>query len=290
MLARSCAWAARVRYRWRDPGQFAAEGGVPAPRECVPVDRADVLALARLERRGVGDVQQFARGRRTAVLALPCLRELAFLLAHLDRAGGVGIQLRLADALDLVASAVRSRHPAHTELGSQLALRRGSSDALERAEDGADAHGVQGAPFAVAVGAGDPGDLVVDVVLRVAVAAGALQPGRDDQPGGLEPARLAAVGPGAVVAGAGDAGPGLQIVQRGPVGPVQHLLERLLSPGPVRGGPVVSGEAGAALVLPDGGVQDRDGLGERDGHVVIGGGLPGRLGGFAFELDEPFGG
>ena len=30
--------------------------------------------------------------------------------------------------------------------------------------------------FAAAEGAGDPGDLVVDVVLRIAVAAGALQP------------------------------------------------------------------------------------------------------------------
>ena len=156
--------------------------------------------------------------------------------------------------------------------------------------DPAHAHGVQRAPLAIAVGPHDPGDLVVDVVLGVAVPAGALQPGRHDQPGGLEPAQLAAIDPGAVVAGAGDPGPGLQVLQRGPVGPVQHLLERLLPPGPVRGRLLVVGQAGAALVLPQGGVQYRDGLGERDGHVVVGGGLPGRLGGFAFELDEPFGG
>ena len=37
-------------------------------------------------------------------------------------------------------------------------------------------------------------------------------------------------------------------------------------------------------------MQNRDGLGERDGDVVVGGGLPGGLGGFAFEFDEPFGG
>jgi hypothetical protein len=121
---------------------------------------------------------------------------------------------------------------------------------LERAEDGADAHGVQGAPCAVAVGAGDPGDLVVDVVLGVTVPAGALQPGGDDQPGGLEPAGLAAVDAGAVVAGAGDPGPGLQVLQCGAVGPVQQLLELLLPPGPVRGGLLVAGLAGAALVLP----------------------------------------
>ena len=45
------------------------------------------------------------------------------------------------------------------------------------------------------------GDLVVDVVLWVAVPAGALQPGRHDQPGGLEPAGLVLTDPGAVVAG-----------------------------------------------------------------------------------------
>ena len=37
-------------------------------------------------------------------------------------------------------------------------------------------------------------------------------------------------------------------------------------------------------------MQYRDGLGERDRDVVVGGGLPGRLGGLAFELDQPFGG
>src|ERR1700730_21097 len=53
---------------------------------------------------------------------------------------------------------------------------------------------------------------------------------------------------------------------------------------------LVSREAGAALVLADGGVQHRDGFGEGDGDVVVGGGLAGGPGGFAFEFDEPFGG
>ena len=223
-------------------------------------------------------------------LALPRPREFAFLLVHLHGARGVGVHLRLRDAADLVAAPVGARDPRHAELARQLAFHRGGGDGLQGAEDPAHAHRVQGAPLAVAEGPGDPGDLVVDVVLRVAVAAGALQPGRDDQPGGLEPARLAAVDPGAVVAGAGDPGPGLQVLQRRPVGPVQDLLERLLPPGPVRGGLPVSGQAGAALVLPDRGVQHRDGLGERDGDVGVGGGLAGRLSGFAFELDEPLGG
>jgi hypothetical protein len=71
---------------------------------------------------------------------------------------------------------------------------------------------------------------------------------------------------------------------------VQHFLELLFPPGPVGGDLLVFGLAGAALVFPDGGVQDRDGLGERDRDVVVGSGLPGRPGGFSFEFDEPFGG
>ena len=130
----------------------------------------------------------------------------------------------------------------------------------------------------------------MNVILGIAVPAGALQPRGDDQPGGLEPAGLTAVDPDAVVAGSGDPGPCLQVVKSGPVGPVQDLLERLFAPGPVRGCTLVSGLAGAALVFPDRGVQDGDGLGEGDGDVVVGGGLAGGLGGLAFEFDEPFGG
>ena len=224
------------------------------------------------------------------MLALPRLRELAFLLAHLHRARGVRGHLRLRHAADLVAAPVRARYPVHAELTRKLALHRRGGDGLQGAEDRAHAHGVQRAPLAIAVGPRDPGDLVVDVVLGVAVPAGALQPGGDDQSGGLEPARLAAVDPGAVIAGAGNPGPGLQVLQRDPVGPVQDLLELLLPPGPVHGRLLVAAHPRAALVLPQRGVQHRDGLGERDGHVVVGGGLAGGPGGFAFELDEPFGG
>jgi len=71
---------------------------------------------------------------------------------------------------------------------------------------------------------------------------------------------------------------------------VQHLLELLLSLGPVRGRLPVTAQAGAAFVFPDRGAQHRDRLGERDGHVGVGGGLAGCLGGFAFQFDEPFGG
>ncbi len=213
-----------------------------------------------MQRGVVGDAQQLARSRPAAVLELPCLRELAFLLVHLNGPGGKRVHLLLGDAVNLVPAPVRARDPLHAELARQLALHRCRRDGLHGAEDRAHAYRVQGQPLPVAERPGDPGDLVVDVVLRVAVPAGALQPGRDDQPGLLEPARLTSVDPGAVVAAAGDPRPGLQVLQRGPVGPVQDLLERLLPPGPVRSGVLVPGQPGAARVLPDRGMQHRAAL------------------------------
>jgi len=198
--------------------------------------------------------------------------------------------MRLRHAAYLVAASVGARDPVHAELARQLALHRSSGDGLQRAEDAAHAHGVQGQPLAVAERPGDPGDLIVNVILGITVPAGALQPGRDDQPGGLEPARLAPVDPDAVVTAAGDPGPGLQVLKSRPVGPVQDLLEHRLPAGPVRGGLLVACLAGAALVLPDRGVQHRDGLGKRDRHVDVHGGLPGCLCGLAFQLDQPLGG
>ncbi len=93
-----------------------------------------------------------------------------------------------------------------------------------------------------------------------------------------------------MVAGPGDPGPGLKVLQRGAVGPVQDLLEHLLAGGPVRGGLLVPGQASAALVLPDRGVQHRDGLGERNRHVGVDRRLAGGLSGLAFQLGEPLGG
>src|ERR1035441_8502559 len=135
---------------------------------------------------------------------LPRPREFAFLLVDLDGAGGVGVHLRPGDALDLVAAPVGARDPLHAEFARQLAFHRGGGDGLHGAEDGAQAGGVVSAPLAVAEGAGDPGDLVVDVVLGVAVPAGALQPGGDDQPGAQAGGVVSA--PLAVAEGAGDPG------------------------------------------------------------------------------------
>ena len=112
---------------------------------------------------------------------------------HLHGPRGVRVHLRLRDSFYVVPAPVRARDPVHAELARQLAFDCRGGDGLQGAQDRAHADRVQGAPFAVADGAGDAGDLVVDVVLGVAVPAGALEPGGDDQLGGLEPARLAVV-------------------------------------------------------------------------------------------------
>ena len=220
---------------------------------------------------------------------LPRLRQLAFLLVHLHGPRGVRVHLRLRDASDLVAAPVRARHPRHAELARQLTLHRRRGDTLQRAQDRAQARGIQRPPLPIPNGPGDPRDLIVNVILRVAVPAGALQPRRHDQARFLEPARLLPVYPDTVIPGPGDPGPFLQVLQRGPVGPVQDLLEPLLPAGPVGQRPAVSRQPRPARVFPDRGVQHRDRLGERDRHVGVGGGLPGRLGCLPLQLDHPLG-
>ena len=50
---------------------------------------------------------------------------------------------------------------------------------------------------------------------------------------------------------------------------------------------LVTGLPGPAGVLPNRGMQHRDRLGERDGHVGVDGGLAGHLGCLASHLDQP---
>ena len=220
---------------------------------------------------------------------LPRLRQLALLLVHLHGPRGIRVHLRLRDARDLVAAPVRARHPRHAELPRQLTLHRRRGDTLQRAQDRAQARGIQRPPLPIPNGPGDPRDLIVNVILRVAVPAGALQPRRHDQARFLEPARLLPVHPDTVIPGPGDPGPFLQVLQRGPVGPVQDLLEPLLPSGPVGQRPAVSRQPRPARVFPDRGVQHRDRLGERDRDVGVGGGLPGRLRRLPLQLDHPLG-
>ena len=251
--------------------------------------RAVFLAVTRCQRDLLADVQQLALVRRPPVLRRPGLDGGGHPVRNRDRARGVGVHLLLRDALDLVAVAVRARHPRHAELAGQAALGVGRDDGLDRAQDLAQAHGVQRPVLPVPHGLDQPGDLVVDVILRIPVPAGALQPGRHRDQRFLEPARLLAVHPPPVVAGPGHPGPFLHVLQARAVGGLQYLLVLVLNPGPPRRCRLIPGQAGPALVLPDRGMEHRDRLRQRHRHVGVRRRLPGRLRRLPLQLQQPLG-
>ena len=152
------------------------------------------------------------------------------------------------------------------------------------------AEGVRGPPLAVGAGPGDVGDLGVDVQLHVAVAGGVLQPVRDGQVGLVPLAGLAAVDPGVVRAGAGVAGLALEVAEPGVDGLPDHLVDLGDQGGPVLVAVVVAGLAGQAGVLAEGGVEDRDRLGQRQGQVEEQRALAGLLDGLDAQLALAFGG
>ncbi len=80
---------------------------------------------------------------------------------------------------------------------------------------------------------------------------------------GLVPlAGLPAVDAGAVGAGAGVAGLALEVAEPGMDGLPDHVVDLGDQPGPVRVALLVVGLAGQAGVLAQGGVEDRDALGQ----------------------------
>jgi hypothetical protein len=162
-------------------------------------------------------------------------------------------------------------------------------DRLHRAQDLAQAHGVQGPVLAVSHRPHQPCDLVVNMVLRITVPACPLQPRRDRDQRLLEPAGLLAIDPRPVVAGPCHPGPLLHVLQSGPVGRLDDLLVPTLDLAPVGRGGRVARQTSPALVLSDGGVEDRDRLRERDRHVRVDRRLPGRLGCLPLELQLPLG-
>jgi hypothetical protein len=102
------------------------------------------------------------------------------------------------------------------------------------------------------------GDLGVDVQLHVAVAGGVLQPVRYRQVGFVPLAGFPAVDAGAVGAGAGVAGLALEVAESGVHGLPDHVVDFADQPGPVPVPVGVSGLAGQAGVLAQGGMEDRD--------------------------------
>ena len=152
------------------------------------------------------------------------------------------------------------------------------------------AQGVRRPPLAVGGRLGDVGDLGVDVQLHVAVAGGVLQPVRHRQVRLAPLAGLPAVDPRVVRAGAGVAGLALEVAEPG----VHRLPDHGVDLGD-QGGPVlvalpVAGLAGQAGVLAQGGVEDRDRLGQRQGQVEEQRALPGLADGFGPQFALALGG
>ena len=195
-----------------------------------------------------------------------------------------------ADAVDLEAVAVVAGGPLQAE-----PLREGFFEVLgDDRGDGADvlvvAQGVRGAPFAVGARSGGVGDLGVDVQLHVAVAGGVLQPVRDRQVGLVPLAGLLAVDTGVVGAGAGVASLLLEVGEPGVDGLPDHVVDLGDEGGPVLVAFGVACLAGQAGVLAQGGVEDRDALGQRQGQVEEQRALPGFLDGLGAELALALGG
>ncbi len=126
--------------------------------------------------------------------------------------------------------------------------------------------------------------------LHIAVPGGVLQPVRDGQVSFVPLAGLAAVDPGAVGAGAGVAGFALEVSEPGVHGLPDHVVDLADQAGPVRMAVRVAGLAGQAGVLAEGGVEDRDRLGQRDRQVEEQRALPGFPDGLGAQLAFAFGG
>ena len=126
--------------------------------------------------------------------------------------------------------------------------------------------------------------------LHVAVAGGVLQPVRYGQVGFVPLAGLAAVDAGAVGAGAGVAGFPLEVFEPGVHGLPDHVVDLADQGGPVPVAVGVAGLAGQARVFPEGGVEDRDALGQRHRQVKEQRALPGPADSLGAQLAAAFGG
>jgi hypothetical protein len=149
---------------------------------------------------------------------------------------------------------------------------------------------VGGPPLPVRRCFGDVGDLGVDVQLHVAVPRSVLQPVRHGQVGFVPLAGLPAVHPGAVGAGACIAGFALEVFEASVDGLPDHLVDLSDEGGPVPVAFLVPSLAGQAGVLAEGGVEDRDRLGQRQGQVEEEGALARLLDGLGPQLAFALGG
>jgi hypothetical protein len=261
----------------------------PARVQLRDIKRA-ILALACREVRRLRELREFALGRRAAVL----LREPRGAVAQVgcDRLAARGEQAHHlpADAGDLEPVAVIAGGPLQAEPSREGFLKVLGGDGADCSDVLVVAEGVRGAPFAVGAGAGDVGDLGVDVQLHVAVARGVLQPVRDRQVRPVPLAGLPSVDPLVVRAGAGVAGLPLEVLEAGVNGLPDHFVDLRDQAGPVLVSCLVAGLAGQAGVLAEGGVEDRDRLRKREGQVEEKGTLPGLAGCLQPQLALALGG
>ena len=225
-------------------------------------------------------MRELALGRLAAVVLL----ELRGAAAQVGRdgftPGGKQAHHLATDALDFEAVAVVAGGPLQAEPLREGFLEVLGDDGGDRADMLVVTQGVGGAPFAVGGGAGNVGDLGMDVQLHVAVAGGVLKPVRYRQVRFVPLAGLPAVDPCAVGAGAGVAGLLLKVFEPGVHGLPDHLVDLGDQGRPVLVAFAVPGLASQADILAERSVEDRDGLGQRDRQVEEEGALAGLLGGF----------
>ena len=176
------------------------------------VERA-FLALAGGEVRRLRELRQFPLRRGAAVPLFEPRRAVAHVGGDRAPARGEQVHHLLRDAHDLEPVPVLPRRPLHAEPGSQRLLQMLGGDRRHRPDVLGVAQRVRRPPLPVNTGAGDVGDLRVDVQLHVAVARGVLQPVRHRQVRLPPLARLPAADPGVVGAGAGVTGLPLEVAE-----------------------------------------------------------------------------
>ena len=254
--------------RWRDRRQAHAERARelvrPARVHLRDIQRA-VLRVARLEVGRLREMRELALGRRAAVALLEPRRAGA-------QVGGDGLPARgeqphhlPADSVDLEPVSVIAGDPLKAEPARERFLQVLGDDRGDRADVLVVTERVRRPPLPVGGRLGDVGDLGVDVQLHVAVAGGVLQPVRHGQIRLVPLAGLPAVHPGVVRPGAGVAGLPLEVPESGVHGLPDHVVDLCDEGRPVLIAVLVSCLAGQAGVLAEGGVEDRDGLGQRQG-------------------------
>ena len=276
--ARARARAAAVPRRRRDRRQRDAERArelVRPPRVQPREIQRAFLGRARGEVRRLREVREFALGGLASVPLLEPRGAGAQVRGDGLAARGEHAHHLPADALDLEPVPVVAGRPFQAEPAGEGFFQVLGDDRGDRADVLVVAQRVRRPPFPVGAGPSDVGDLGVDVQLHVAVPGGVLQPVRHRQVGLVPLAGLPAAHPGAVGAGPGVAGFPLEVFKTDVHGLPDHVVDLSDQGGPVPVAVGVAGLAGQARVFPEGGVEDRDRLGQRNRQVEEQGALPG---------------